>query len=99
VMHASNASLVAAHCRQAVLIVIDDATARNPCPATAVLTKRNLARRGAATIDRLEDGGPPAIRFSLAEHYRPWHHHRQFSREARGIAPFKPKQRDADAAP
>jgi competence protein ComEC len=100
VLHASNASLVAPFCQEAVLIIIDDATAENPCPAktVAVLTKRHLARRGAATIDRLEGEGPAGVNFSLTEPYRPWHHHRQFSREARGIAPFKPKTREAQAA-
>lgn len=98
VMHASHASLAAAFCREAVLIVIDDATAENPCPATTVLTKRQLARRGAATIDHLEDEAPQDVRLSLGEPYRPWHHHRQFSREARGIAPFKPKKPETAAA-
>lgn len=94
VIHASEASLVASFCREAVLVVIDDATAQNPCPATTVLTKRHLARRGTATIDRLKGEAPQSVSFSLAEPYRPWHHHRQFSREARGIAPFRPKKRE-----
>lgn len=97
VIHAAHASLVAPFCREAVLVVIDDATADNPCPAKTVLTKRDLARRGTAIIDRLDDEIPQDVRLSLAEPYRPWHHHRQFSREARGIAPFKPKKRETAA--
>lgn len=98
VIHAAHASLAAPFCREAVLIVIDDATAENPCPVKTVLTKRHLARHGAATIDRLQDEVPQDVRLSLTGPYRPWHHHRQFSREARGIAPFKPKKREAEVA-
>lgn len=44
---------------------------------------------------------PYRIDFSAAEPYRPWHDHRRFSREARGLAPWKPdpsKARKRDAA-
>lgn len=94
VIHAANAALLAPLCGNMALAVIDDATARNPCSGEAglVLTKRQLARGGAAVVTRLSGGAPPHLTFSLSARYRPWHHHRQFSREARGIAPFMPSR-------
>lgn len=96
VIHAANAALLAPLCGNVALAVIDDATARNPCLGEAgnVVSKRQLARRGAAVVTRLSGGDPPLLTFSLSEPYRPWHHHRQFSREARGIAPFLPKRQE-----
>lgn len=96
IVHTSNAGDARRHCGVAALIVIDDATVSNPCaPATgtAVLTKRNLARRGSAEISFSPplSGKLPAavIRQAIAEPYRPWHEHRQFSREARGLPPYE----------
>lgn len=37
-----------------------------------------------------------AIRFAIAQPYRPWHAHRRFSREARGLAPWKPDSAKPD---
>ena len=53
VAYTAGASNAAALCSSASLIVIDDATAKNPCPpgSATVLTKRDLARRGAASVD------------------------------------------------
>ncbi len=75
------------------VLVIDDATAANPCGSTRVLvvTKRDLARRGSAEIRLAEGGEEPRaeIRFAVREPYRPWHDHRRYSREARGMPPYK----------
>lgn len=81
-------------CGTAQLIVIDDATAENPCrdsPAR-VLTKKDLARSGSAEVYFAPSAElAPEIRFAVAEPVRPWHVHRQFSREARGLPPFERK--------
>jgi competence protein ComEC len=93
IVHAANASAAARACDNADLIVVDDATASDVCPGVAVLTKRELARLGSASIfitaaaagvDRAVE-----IRHAVAEPYRPWHAQRQFSREARGLPPYK----------
>jgi competence protein ComEC len=93
-----NAGSVAAaqpYCTTAQLIVIDDATAANPCAADGptVVTKRDLARRGAAAVSFVSGGGKPSAQISYAidEPYRPWHTQRGFSREARGLAPRQAK--------
>lgn len=92
--HAADAESARAACHVARLIVIADATAANPCRQgqAAVITARDLARRGSAEI-RFADGGAQ-VRFAIAEPYRPWHAHRAFSRAARGLAPFQPRRDD-----
>lgn len=93
VAHVPDEQAAMSLCGNAGLIVIDDATAANPCPdqAMLVLTKRDLARRGSAAIVFGEAGGAITARLehAIAEPYRPWHHHRRFSREARGLAPIE----------
>ena len=109
VAHVASADRARELCGDALLIVIDDATAENPCAGArpTVLTRRDLARKGSAEISI---GAPPgaanvaqwpplALRFAIAEPYRPWHEHRRFSREARGLAPWQPKQRAAASTP
>jgi len=97
IVHAANAAAAEPFCATASLIVVDDATAENPCPKPApkVLTKRDLARRGAASVSF--GGGStekPMAELALAidEPYRPWHAHRAFSREARGLPPYQRKK-------
>jgi hypothetical protein len=34
--------------------------------------------------------GNNRVVFAIREPYRPWHEHRRFSREARGLAPWQP---------
>jgi competence protein ComEC len=98
VVHSRNAAAAAALCNRASLIVIDDATARNPCAGTAatVLTKRDLARRGAASVtfgkvEESEEGERSRLHvdYAVSRPYRPWHAQRAFSREARGLAPYR----------
>jgi ComEC/Rec2-related protein len=80
-------------CAFADLIVIDDATAYNPCrnSLALVVTKRQLARAGSAAVffDPQSATTPAEIRFAVEQPYRPWHEQRRFSREARGLPPYK----------
>lgn len=100
IVHVQKAASALAYCAQAALIVVEDATVENPCGASAfaqVLTGRDLARRGAASV-HLPIGAPPKIVQAIAEPWRPWHQHRAFSRAARGMAPpekRKPSQNPA----
>lgn len=93
VAHVADAEAARPFCRAAALIVIDDATARNPCPSAgaAVVTKRDLARRGAASASFRGDAGRSAaeLTFAVGEPYRPWHANRAYSREARGLPPYR----------
>lgn len=114
VAHAETQQVAASVCSTADVIIIDDATARNPCAGhVAVITKRDLARQGSAEIRFGTDSSQQerdrdarivvsSIRFSIAEPYRPWHAHRRFSREARGMPPWQRaqgKKADVAAAP
>ncbi|RWC64301.1 ComEC/Rec2 family competence protein [Mesorhizobium sp.] len=80
-------------CGFAELIVVNDATAYDAChnPLVLVVTKRQLARKGSAAIffDRQSATTPATISFAVDSPYRPWHAQRKFSREARGLPPFK----------
>lgn len=96
VAHAADEDAARRGCAIAQLIVIDDATAANPCRASPVrvLTKKDLARSGSAEVYF----GPsadldPRVRFAVSEPVRPWHVHRQFSREARGLPPYQRQSR------
>lgn len=82
-------------CAIATVIVIDDATASDPCNrhSVTVITKRQLARSGSAAVffAGQTDGGRPQTIFAVESDYRPWHTQRQFSREARGLGPYEKK--------
>jgi competence protein ComEC len=95
VVHAPDAAEASAFCPEAALIVIDDATARNPCAAgeAAVLTKRDLARRGSASI-YLDQGAAPRVVQAIGEPFRPWHDHRRYSRAARGLPPWRKEDQE-----
>ncbi|MFE0015827.1 ComEC/Rec2 family competence protein [Mesorhizobium sp. NPDC059054] len=94
-------------CGVASLIVIDDATASDPCndPAILVVTKKDLARTGSAAVRFDVSADKPAnILFALESTNRPWHAQRMFTREARGLPPlpkkaFKSKRRDDQLHP
>ena len=75
------------------VLVVDDATARDLCASTEtlVITKRDLARRGSAAL-HLAHGSPPDVIYAISRPYRPWHAHRRYSREARGLAPYQRKK-------
>ncbi|MGB3538080.1 MAG: ComEC/Rec2 family competence protein [Mesorhizobium sp.] len=97
VAHAQTAEAARRACAFAALIVIDDATATDPCgdSLVAVVTSRQLARAGSAEVffDRQSAAHPPEIRFAVEEKYRPWHVQRKFSREARGLPPHEKNHR------
>ncbi|CDX17985.1 ComEC/Rec2-like protein [Mesorhizobium sp. ORS 3324] len=88
-------------CGFADLIVINDATAYNPCRDARVLvvTKRQLARDGSAAVffDPQSATVRPVIQFAVQQPYRPWHEQRRYSREARGLAPYsRPEKPEAN---
>lgn len=97
IAHAQTTNAARRVCAFAALIVIDDATARDPCndPLVSVVTKRQLARSGSAEIffNPQSAAEPAEIRFAVEEIYRPWHTQRKFSREARGLPPYKKADR------
>lgn len=103
VAFAASAEAARAACRRAALIVIDDATAGDPCSpnaGAAVITKRDLARKGSAAVRLGPPGAMPDIAFAIGEGERPWHRQRRFSREARGLPPYqRKKQADPQAQP
>ncbi|MDX8456356.1 ComEC/Rec2 family competence protein [Mesorhizobium sp. VK9D] len=84
-------------CGFADLIVINDATAYNPChdPHVLVVTKRQLARDGSAAVffDPQSATARPAIRYAVEKPYRPWHEQRKYAREARGLPPYEKPER------
>lgn len=100
VVHAANAAAAQPFCEIAALIVVDDATAKKACPrgGAMTITKRDLARRGSASVrfHAKADGSIAKIAFAMDEPYRPWHAHRAFSREARGLPPYERKKRPDD---
>lgn len=97
VAYAPNEPLATQICAVANLIVIDDATAKNPCaePGATVITRRDLAQRGSAEVrfSAARTGQAPGISFAISRPYRPWHEHRRFSRDARGLPPYKKPER------
>ncbi|MDX8495409.1 ComEC/Rec2 family competence protein [Mesorhizobium sp. VK22B] len=90
-------------CGFADLVVINDATAYNPCrdPRVLVVTKRQLARDGSAAVffDPQSATARPAIRYAVQKPYRPWHEQRRYSREARGLAPYKKPEKSESKPP
>ena len=93
ILYVEDAANVAANCETAALIIVSDASARNPCGRTQarVLTARELAQRGtaAARIEKTPQGFEIKTDFAVRQPYRPWHDHRRFSRAARGLAPYR----------
>lgn len=94
VAHARSASAASPLCGTATLMVIDDATAEGVCAHThtKVVTKRDLALRGSAEV-RFRNGAA-GLSHAIGPQLRPWHAHRIYSREARGLPPYR-RQQDA----
>lgn len=101
VAHAKDPVAARALCGHATLIVLDDATVDGLCDMppdgaspTRVVTKRELARKGALAV-RFEAGPAgvrPRVTFAVGEDWRPWHTHRAWSRAARGLPPYRSKE-------
>ncbi len=92
----SSAEMARKACGTVRIVFVDDATFDGRCndPHALVITRRELARRGSATIDANN-----RVVFAIREPYRPWHEHRRFSREARGLTPWQPdRSRKPDKA-
>ena len=90
-------------CAFATLIIVNDATAYDPCrnPLVLVVKKRQLARLGSAAVffDQQSAIAPAEIDFAIEQPYRPWHEQRRFSREARGLPPYKTPERRVNKPP
>ena len=97
VAHAVDAQAAMDVCAVARIIVIDDATAKNICrwKGVLVVTKRDLALNGSASVNLSNDAlNEPSrtlatIEYAITRPFRPWHDQRRFSREARGLAPYR----------
>ncbi|WP_348628564.1 ComEC/Rec2 family competence protein, partial [Mesorhizobium sp. M2A.F.Ca.ET.042.01.1.1] len=90
-------------CGFADLIVINDATAYNPCwdQRVLVVTKRQLARDGSAAVffDPQSATARAAIQYAVEKPYRPWHEQRKYTREARGLPPYEKPERAKPSQP
>jgi competence protein ComEC len=98
VAYAVDAAAAVGACPIADLIIIDDATAHDPCEpdGPAVITKRDLARYGAAAVTFTPVKGGPirtSVRYAVSKPYRPWHAERTYLRAARGLPPYRRKKR------
>lgn len=98
---AANAWTTQQVCRSAALVVVQSPRSRFLCKTGSanLISAKLLSRYGAATVtfnryasaSSLNAGSasaeaPPfSVEYSISEPYRPWHDHRQFSREARGL--------------
>lgn len=85
---------------------LDQSPAANP----RILTARDLAHRGSAAVKitaGANTGTVPAadqhrhryavdIDYAISKPWRPWHAYRAFSREARGLPPFRRRVKKAD---
>lgn len=104
VVHTEKAEDIVDYCGSAELIVTADATAGNPCyPGEAmVITARDLARKGAASVELQSGADQQAVAMvthAIDQPYRAWHESRAFSRAARGKAPYVPKARTSGQPP
>lgn len=87
-------------CASAALILILDATAGNPCGrdgAARIITLQDLARQGSVALRFDAQGGIADLAFATGDIDRPWHFQRRFSREARGLPPYRAKGKAAGA--
>ncbi|MEP9388089.1 ComEC/Rec2 family competence protein [Mesorhizobium sp. KR9-304] len=97
VAHALDAEAAMDVCATASVIVIDDAAAKGVCrwKDVLVVTKRDLALNSSAAITFSGEaiGEAPrvaaTIEYAISRPFRPWHEQRRFSREARGLAPYR----------
>ena len=96
IVHTSDVEEARIACVLATVVILDDATLQLSCanPSTVVITKRDLARYGSAAIYLPRAGSSDAsvVRYAVAGTSRPWHQHRAFSREARGLPSYRPNK-------
>jgi ComEC/Rec2-related protein len=102
VAHAADAKAALPACGVASLVVIDDATAGKVCASkSTVISKRDLARGGSAEV-RFRNSAADIraeVSYAVTEPFRPWHSHRAFSREARGMPAYqRPERKDLSDA-
>lgn len=95
VAYAKTAAAARLQCTTATLVVVDDATAKDACAGTSavVVTKRELALHGSAEV-RFKNGKVD-LRHAIGHELRPWHDHRRYSREARGLPPYRRQKAEA----
>ena len=94
IIHTSDPEEARIACSFAGVIILDDATVPLKCanPAVAAVTKRELARHGSAAVYLPTESSDVAeVHFAIGTPDRPWHSHRVFSREARGLPPYQRK--------
>ncbi len=96
IIHTSDAEEARRSCTFATLIVLDDAATPLKCAdrTVAVVTRRELARSGSVAVYLPAKAGVSAaeIRYAIGRPDRPWHSHRIFSREARGLPPRRQRK-------
>ena len=90
-VHARTAAAAMPFCRDAAVIVLEDAAAPDPCPPeqAVVILARDLALRGSATVTFEGVGERAIVKHAVSMPLRAWHAHRQYSRAARGLAPYQ----------
>lgn len=90
IAHAATVEAAGKACGTASVIVVEDASASKVCDpgVSRIVTLKDLARYGSAEV-RFESGRA-VVRHAIARPYRPWHTQRAFSREARGLPPYRP---------
>jgi ComEC/Rec2-related protein len=95
VAHAATAEAADAACGIAHLVVVAQAHVEGVCDGgpTIVVSARDLARRGAATVS-FDGSGAATIAHAVAQPLRPWHEHRAWSRAARGLASREPRSQE-----
>jgi ComEC/Rec2-related protein len=109
IAHALDVQAALDACATASVIIIDDATAKNVCrwKEVLVVTSRDLALNGSAAItfsgkagDSSDKAGETSriaatLEYAVSRPFRPWHGQRRFSREARGLAPYRRQDKPA----
>ena len=91
VVHARTTDAALPFCRDAAVIVLENAAAPNPCPPqqAVVILARDLALRGSATVTLSGGAERALVTHPVSMPLRAWHAHRQFSRTARGLPPYQ----------
>lgn len=98
----TNSTEAKVHCEGSGIVIHAYAPAQTLCDTSVIeITAQDLALRGSAAIYLHNPKSAAAtpqqpsitVRHAIGSNLRPWHQHRQFSRSARNLAPWKPKPR------